>query len=132
MVLRIFSGNCCEGDIGLTVDAKDVQGKDLHTGDIVLLYHVFDEEAGPIECYGLTAIVSDQYTSFSDGTYRRNPEPPEFYCMGIKTCGFDDPAWRIQIVKKFNDVIDGENWPRYGFSYKTVDESLVRDAEDAA
>jgi hypothetical protein len=101
--MKIYSGKVCVGNVG------DEAPNGFHVGDIVMIWHV--EHAGSeFERWepagGLTAIVSDD-----DG------KP---FVMGIKQSGFDDPAWRIDLVKKFSDVVSGERWPAYGFSYADV------------
>lgn len=39
MTLRVYSGESCKCDVGLPVGAKDRMGRDLHTGDIVIVWH---------------------------------------------------------------------------------------------
>lgn len=118
--MKVFSGNCCLCDVGMPVGAQDESGNELHTGDIVIINHG-DYIGTELERWsrigGLTVVVSDQYKSFSDGTVEEIAEPKPFV-MGIKDCGFNHPEWRIELVKKFSDVIDGEHWPAYRFSYK--------------
>jgi hypothetical protein len=118
--LKVFSGKCCLCDIGIDVNAKDVRGDQLHTGDIVLVYHgqyVGTDDEYWYPCGGLTAVVSDQYQSFSDGTIKETGDNEPFV-MGIKGCGFNDPEWQIHLVKKYTDVVDGEHWRAYGFNYR--------------
>lgn len=126
--LQVFSGNCCKCDVGVEVGAKDYMGEEIHTGDIVMVWH--GEYIGTdIECWypsgGLTIVVSDQYQTTSDGrsfVHIENEGKPIPFVMGIAGCGFDHPEWQIHTVKKFSDVIDGEHWPAYGFSYKAKGE----------
>ena len=117
--MYIYSGNCRLCDTGTKVGLKDWCGEELHTGDIVVLYHN-DAQAG-----GLTVVVSDQYTTFSDyresATYKHveNLSPSPFI-MGIKDAQLDEEgAWKCIKVKGFESVIDGEHWPDYGFNYKS-------------
>jgi hypothetical protein len=118
--LKVFSGKCCKCDIGIPVNHADFYGKELHTGDIVLIssgeYLGTDlEQWTPTK--GLTCVIATQFQSFSDGSVHLSTDDPTPFVMGIKGCGFDDPKWRIQIVKKFSDAIPGEHWPEYGFSF---------------
>ena len=122
--LRVFSGKCCLCDVGHEVNAKDYMGEPIHTGDIVMIWHgeYIDTES---ECWypagGLTVVVNDQYSSVGDGRtiiHREKEGQPDPFVMGIKGCGFNDPSWQVHIVKKHSDVIDGEHWPAYGFSYQ--------------
>lgn len=122
-VLKVFSGDCCECDVGIAIGHKDHYEKELHTGDIILVWHGnwigTDLEQWSCDAE-LTAVISNQYQSYSDGsvTYNQNHEP---FVMGIKSCGFSNPEWRIQVVKKYSDVIEGEHWTAYGFNYRHSD-----------
>lgn len=120
--LRVFSGKCCLCDVGIPVKAKSTWGDpvEIHTGDIVILWHG-DYLGTDIETWtptdGLTAVVSCDYQSFSDGTVQLRDTSEDAFAMGIKDCGFLHPQWRVQVVKKYSDVIPGEHWTQYGFSY---------------
>lgn len=96
MTLRVYSGESCKCDVGLPVGAKDRMGRDLHTGDIVIVWHgeylgTDIERWDPSE--GLTCVIADQYQSYSDGSITQNPvgliDP---FVMGIKDCKLDHPA----------------------------------------
>ena len=41
--------------------------------------------------------------------------------MGIKDVDLSTEDWRVEIVKKYTDVIDGEHWKEFGFNYKDVE-----------
>lgn len=117
--LKVFSGKCCMCDVGIAIPFVDMDGIDIHTGDIVQIWHVDYigteyETVNPDK--GLTVVVSDQYQSYSDGSVIANANPEPFV-MGIKGCGFNHAEWQVSIVKKWNHVIEGENWPAFGFSY---------------
>lgn len=120
--LKVFSGKCCLCDVGIPTMAKTTYGDpvELHTGDIVILwngrYLGTDNEFWNASD-SLTAIVANQYQSYSDGTIILKDKNPLPFAMGIKDCGFNDPEWRIQLVKKYTEVIPGEHWKAYGFSY---------------
>ena len=117
--LKIFSGKSCKCDIGIPVPMLDFHGLDLHTGDIVQVWHG-SYVGTDLECWmptdGLTAVICDQYQSYTDGTIELKGDMNP-YVMGIKDCGFDHPEWQVRIVKKWNSVVEGENWPAYGFRY---------------
>lgn len=120
--MQIWSGKCCLCDIGVAAGLKDCStGEDLHTGDIVLIYNVHypDTDSEFWECCGMTAIVSDQYTTYTTGEIVPNQLPIKPFCMGVKTVDFPNDTWKIQLVKKYSDVIENEHWPKYGFSFKT-------------
>ena len=127
--LKVHSGECCLCDVGIPTGFQDQGGKPLHTGDIVLVYHV--QHPGTDNEYwadtgNLSAVVSDQYQSFSGGNVQVNNRNPEPFVMGIKSAGFNDPEWAIVRLKAFSDVVDGEHWTAYGFNYR------MNQAADAA
>ena len=104
--LRVFSGDCDKGAIGISIGKKDIGGQFLSTGDIVMFSHgayvgTNAEQWTANPC--LSVIMADENGPF---------------VMGLKTCGFDHPEWRITLVKKFSDVIEGERWPAWGFNYR--------------
>jgi len=103
--MNIYSGKVKQGVVGTATEFEDQSGKELHVGDIVIVWsgdYIGTDLEQWTPTKGLTAIVCDE-----DGPF----------VMGIKNCGFDDEKWRIQIVKKHWDVIQGEHWPEYGFNY---------------
>jgi hypothetical protein len=127
-MLKVFSGECQLCDAGIDAGANDSKGAPLHTGDIVLIYHGSyvgtDHEQWDL-AGGLTAIVADQYESFSNGTAKLSAEPSPAYAMGIKACGLDSPNWDVVLLKKFSEVVDGENWKGYGFNYRSKGKEIA-------
>lgn len=121
--MKVFSGKCCLCDVGFPSGIKDFRtGDELYTGDIVLLYSV-DYPNTDIEhwnCHGMTIIVADQYTSYTTGVITPNQTPFKPFCMGVKCVDFPSKQWKVQLIKSFKDVVDGEHFPSYGFSYKTL------------
>jgi hypothetical protein len=124
--LAVFSGVCLEAVCGTPIGANDMHGEPLHTGDIVSIFTVDERitEYGPsVEHFpdGLTVVVSDEWTTYSNGTYVRKDGAPEFFIMGIKSVPLRDPGeWRVIKVKSYEDVLLGERWPAYGFNYGEV------------
>lgn len=119
--LYIYSGECNMGRVGDPVGANDANGKPLHVGDIVQLIEgicVGTDIESWVPLDWLTAIVSDQFISYQNGILELKEGEIEYFCMGIKSCGFDSPKWKIRIVKGYQDVIDGEHWSNFGFSYR--------------
>lgn len=119
--MKVFSGKCCLCDAGISVDAVDVSGKKLYTGDIVLVYNGRYIGTDSEEWYpagGLTCVVGNQYQSYTDGNVEHLTDDFEPFVMGIKNCGFNHPEWQIHKVKSFEDVVSGEHWPDFGFSYE--------------
>lgn len=123
-VLKVYSGGCCLCDVGMKTNRTDAFGNPLYTGDIVLVYSAkypgTDDETWE-QTGTLTAVVSDQYRSFSNGHVEIGNANPKPFVMGIISAGFNDPQWRIVRVKAFSDVVEGERWPAYGFSYRSND-----------
>lgn len=122
-ILKVFSGEFCKCDCGIPVKAFSTYGDEieLHTGDIVITWrgeYVGTDSEFWFPCDGLTCVVADQYQSYSNGKIEALPEIGNPYVMGIKSCGFDDLQWRVQLVKKWHDVVAGEKWPQYGFNYR--------------
>lgn len=116
--LFVHSGKCCLCQIGISTGAFDFKGREIHTGDIVSLYRAEPGEDGPIELFTpLTVVIADQFQSFSDGSVRLVERPMQFFSMGIKNVGISSPEWPVAIVKKYHDVVEGEHWPAWGFSY---------------
>ncbi|MDQ0068308.1 hypothetical protein J2W34_000082 [Variovorax boronicumulans] len=108
--MHVFTGaNYDFGEVGVEIGKKDSFGKVLHTGDIVMLAHG-DYLGTDLESWTYDNLLSVIVTE---------PETGVPFVMGIKDCGFEHPEWRIQIVKKFGDVVDGERWPDWGFNYRS-------------
>lgn len=122
--LAIFSGNCLEAICGIDTGAKDMHGEPLFTGDIVIIYStkIVSTEYGPMTDYiagGITAVVSDEWTTYTDGTYRSKEGKAEYFVMGIKSVPMEDTGeWRVRKVKSHQDVVLGEHWKDYGFNYR--------------
>ncbi len=119
--LYVYSGECNMGRVGDPVGENDANGKPLYVGDIVQLVEgrcigTDIESWMPLD--RLTAIVSDQFVTYQDDIMELKEGDPEYFCMGIKSCGIDNPKWQIWIVKSHRDVIEGEHWPNFGFSYR--------------
>ena len=108
----VYSGKCRLCETGKPTPIFDRSGRRLHTGDIVMI---------STESYipeGLTVVVSDQFQSYSDGTHVERENGVTYFVMGIKGSGSnDDGHWNILRTKSHSDVVDGEHWPEYGFSF---------------
>lgn len=115
----LHSGKCRQCAVGMATGKKDISGADLFTGDIVLLLTNVYGRASE----GLTAMTANQYRSVQTikgaTEHHLSEEELEFYVMGIKSIDFEsDETWQVWKVKDHKDVIDGEHWPAFGFSYK--------------
>jgi len=109
----VYSGNCRLCDVGSSTPIFDCKGQRLFTGDIVI---IFTENWTPDH---LTVIVSDQYQSYSDGTHVVKDGDLSYFAMGIKSVDFTETGeWNVLRVKEQSDVIPGEHWQAYGFSYR--------------
>lgn len=117
--MNIYSGDCLLAKCGMPVSFEDLDGKELHTGDIVVLWYRNNEDEDWHSCKGLTAVVEDKYTSYSDGTIKITNDGNPFV-MGISTVDLSaDKQWGVELVKKYSDVVDGEHWSNFGFKYSS-------------
>lgn len=119
--MRIYSGKSCMCDVGRPTGAVDMHGCELFTGDIVQLWHgnyigTDLEEWLPSD--GLTAIVADQYQSYTDGSIVEVDENTPPYTMGIKDFGISNDEWHVTLVKSHSDIIPGERFKAFGFNYR--------------
>lgn len=118
--LYLNSGKCRLAKCGIETSLFDMHGNVCHTGDIVLLWSRWehdDPENGFQNSHGLTAIVEDRYTTYSNGEIKIDKEGEPFV-MGIKTIDLNNQnIWAVEIVKKYSDCINGEHWKNYGFNY---------------
>lgn len=120
--LGVYSGECLQGVLGDPTDLKLITGEPLYVGDIVITSVI--DELGACTNNGLTAVVSDEFTTYSNGTIERKKEEPKYFIMGIKNVDFmgkNKEEWGITRVKSYKDVIEGENWKDYGFNYKVIE-----------
>ena len=120
--MYVYSGKCRKCDVGIPAKVFNMWGDqiDAHTGDIAIIWcgnYVGTDIEQWTPCDGLSAIVADQYQTYSDGSVEELPLPIAPYVMGIKDCMLDRDEWRTQIVKKYTDVVEGEHWHDYGFNY---------------
>jgi hypothetical protein len=114
----VLSGKCRIGDVGEPTHLKDFTGKDLFVGDIVITSVI--DKFGICDNTGLTVVCSDKWTSYHDGTHIEKDGEIEYFVMGIKNVDFmgaDSEEWIVKKVKSFEDVIAGEHWKDFGFSY---------------
>jgi len=120
--MYVYSGTYRQCTCGQETPLKDDAGNILRTGDIVMSYTV--NNFGVANFDGLTVVVSDEWQSYSDGTHIKKEGAPEAFVMGIKDCdleletgNYPEFVWRVRRVKRFEDVIAGEQWKDFGFNY---------------
>lgn len=114
----VLSGKCRIGDVGEPTPLKDSTDKNLFVGDIVIVSTI--DGIGICDNLGLSVVCSDKWTSYSDGTNVAKESNIEHFIMGIKNVDFmgkDSDKWIVKRVKSYKDVIAGEHWEDYGFSY---------------
>lgn len=113
----VLSGKCRKGDVGESTPLTDCYGNKLFVGDIVATFT--KDEFGVCYFSGLTAVVSDKWTSYNDGTHVQKEGGVEHFVMGIKGVDFmkEDSKWSVQKLKSFEDVVSGEKWKEFGFNY---------------
>jgi len=117
--MYIYSGECRQGTCGDKTGLKDFSGKELFVGDIVMSSII--DKMGICDNHGLSAVVSDRWQSYSDGSNIEKENNIEYFVMGIKSIDFmvkDSEEWIVKKLKDWTDCIDGEHWKEYGFSYK--------------
>lgn len=119
--MDLYSGKCKTATCGIKTKFLDIHGKECHTGDIVLLWSRFHEaDEGFTSNHGLTAIVQDGYTTYSNGEIKIEGDQNPFV-MGIHSTPLNEQRkWGVEIVKKYHDAIDGEHWQNYGFNYRAT------------
>lgn len=117
--MYIYSGKCRMGTVGQPTNLKDWRDKPLFVGDIVTIA----THEGTIMFDGLSAVVGDEWQTYwsitgEHGFVQKYGEV-NHYIMGIKNVDFvaEDSKWIVIKVKDYSDVIDGEHWKDYGFSY---------------
>lgn len=136
--LAVFSGNCLMATCGKPTGFTDMKDEPLFSGDIVLIFTVAegrDEDGEWVDFFPnrLTVVVSDEWASFSDGTFRRKSGAAEYFVMGIKGVPLDAPgAWRVMKVKGHDEAVPGERWKAYGFNYREAPEAVLVTSEGGA
>lgn len=118
--MKVFSGSCYLCDSGIPTGEVDMHGRELFTGDIVQLWHgnwIGQDLEEWMPSDGLTAIVADQYQSYSDGSFEIISEKPRPFTMGIKDVGVQGGAWKVSLVKSHKDIVHGERFPAFGFNF---------------
>jgi hypothetical protein len=117
-MMYVYSGECRLCDVGVYSGFSDAAGIPLSTGDIVLTYT--ENEMGCRFVGGLSVVVSDQYTTFSGGRHEIKNGDVEFFVMGVRGVDLINAPgeWKVHLVKSHEDVINGEHWKDYGFSFR--------------
>ena len=118
--MYIYSGDCRLGKCGDKTNMVDIYGKKLFVGDIVVTYTT--NKFGVCSLSGITAVVSDRYTTYSDGTHVENNGVINTFIMGIQSVDFmrNEFGWSVQKVKDWSDIVDGEHWGDFGFNYREL------------
>ncbi len=117
----IYSGICRFCECGLETSLKSIKNETLRTGDIVVSYSC-DKNGFFNYMGGLTVVVCNQWQSYSDGTHKlikeyQNNIANDAFIMGIKDVKLGE-EWQVELVKRFEDIIDGEKWENFGFNFK--------------
>jgi len=123
-------------ECGLPTQLKCDREDPLRTGDIVVMY-TYAKDSGMVSVpQGLSVVVADQYDNVQGKVPEKKSDLGESFVMGLKNCGLDEPAedyphtvWRVRRVKRYEDVVPGENWTAFGFSFQTGHEGAVALAE---
>lgn len=124
--IYVYSGQCRLCEVGHPADARDINGKPLHTGDIVV---IFTENYQPDT---LTVVVRNDFTSYGNGQHVPQ-ESSEAFVMGIKSVPIEDAGmWKVLKVKDYSDVVPGEHWSAWGFNYRAASLSKEREGSHEA
>lgn len=107
--MYVYSGKCRLCEVGVETDMVDRRGDNLFTGDIVVIW---------TENYfsGMTVVVGNQFQSYTNGTHELLGFDEKFI-MGIKQVRLEDGEWSVIRVKSFSEVVEGEHWASFGFSF---------------
>jgi len=123
----INSGKCRLCKTGLPTELIDDVGKELKTGDIVILY-TMSKDTGIVEFASITAVVANHYDNIQglDPIECIEENKGKAFIMGIASVDIRDTeenypvtVWRVKKLKSHTDVVDGEHWPEFGFNYST-------------
>ena len=111
----IYSGKSRLCECGIETTLKSINDEPLFTGDIVVLVAI-DKDGIYSYMGGLTAVVQNKYTTYTDGTIVLNDDPGEPFIMGIRdsVLGKD---FIVYLVKSYKNVVPWENWENFGFNY---------------
>lgn len=118
--LKIYSGQCLMGDVGQPTGKTDMNGEELFVGDVVQLWHgnyIGEEFAEWLPSDGLTAIVSNKYQPYSDGTHKVINDNPKPFTMGISSIGVKGDDWDVKLVKSHKEIVSGERIKSFGFRW---------------
>ena len=120
----VYSGMCRLCDCGIPA-GFDSHGATLFTGDLVTISYYGEDDILRQVADHLTFVSARQYESYNDGSYKEIDSKPVPFIMGIKDSGVrkvGHDGWNVVKVKSYNDIIDGENYPYFNFSYRVEEE----------
>lgn len=135
MQLAIFSGKSIVGLCGEPSNLRDIYTEDeLYVGDIVLAFYI--EKNGQTHSHYLTAVSTNKYQSYSNSERVDIIENKTPFVMGISGCVTPETGlysntedvsegWAYQRLRKWDNVVDGEKWEDFGFSYKMFDTERI-------
>ena len=113
--LFVYSGDCRLCEVGLETELVDINGQQLHTGDVVV---VFTENYMPNEA---TVVVSNQYQTYQvfehggEKTVHHKSNVHKPFIMGLAGVDWSDSEnpWRALCIKKYTELIEGEQWSTF-------------------
>lgn len=123
--MYLYSGECRQGVCGTLTPLRDIADQPLSVGDIVATCTI--DKLGVCYLCGLSCVVSDEFTTYSDGRCVKKEGDPIYFVMGIKNVDFmgkDSERWTVKKVKDWSDCVEGEKWKDWHFSYSEK-ESLI-------
>ncbi len=120
--MNVYSGECEHGLCGTKTDLVDNKGDALRVGDIVMLSYQASELSS--WHHGLSVVVEGR------PNLTGNAPIPDAFVMGICSVNINtNTRWVVTRVKKWEEVLDGENWSAYGFNYRISNPAVTGDSE---
>ena len=118
--MYVYSGDVRLCKVGADTEFRDLHNNLLRTGDIVVSWC---RDGHTVT--GLSVVVRDEFNCYFGQEPIPLDEPGEPFVMGLKTANITEPDtegfWQVMRVKRAEDVIDGEHWKDYGFSFRALD-----------
>lgn len=96
--LFVYSGDRRLCEVGLETELVDINGQQLHTGDVVV---VFTED-----------YISDRATTVVINQYQSKSNAHKPFIMGLASVDWSNSEnrWSALRIKKYTELIEGERW----------------------
>lgn len=112
--LWVFSGKVPLCEIGKPTTLIDRDGRPLFTGDIVTIFTVDSDDniRHSSEVLSCVLELTEEKDLSLHGVTRPGP-----WVMGIRDVDLSNSQWRVLRLKSWKNVIKGEHWEDYEFSF---------------